>query len=98
MKIVVTRPPVRSACRMYLRQPVHQQRSVGQFGQRVMQRHEMDLFLGALAVGDVAADADDADDLVLVVAQGDLRGRQPLPVAGDGDDELLDVDERLRPT
>ncbi len=50
--------------------------------------------VGPPAVGDVARDADQADDLVLVVAQRDLRGEDPGLLVVVVDDVLFLVDHR----
>ncbi len=51
--------------------------------------------IGAFALGDIAANADDADDFILLVAQRQFAGRQPSLFARDSEDELLDVDRGL---
>ncbi len=50
--------------------------------------------VGAPALGNVARDADQADDLVLVVAQRNLRRQDPRLLAAVVDDVLLLVDHR----
>ena len=52
--------------------------------------------LGLLARGDVTRDADETEDFVLVVPQGEFRGRKAFPGAGGVDDHvLLHVDHWL---
>ncbi len=61
--VVALRPRQRRA------QPVHEQRAVGQTGERVVERLVRQPFLDALALGDVGADRGGADDLAVQAAQ-----------------------------
>ena len=58
----------------------------------------LQFFLGLLGFGDVAADADQAADPAVVVAQRNFRGGMPARIAGAVHYALLAVDQRLAGT
>ena len=76
-------------------QAVEEQRAVRQAGERIVERLALELRLGLLALGDVARDAERADDVPPPIAQRQLGGRDPADVAVRPGLLLLDVHQRL---
>ena len=69
-----------------------EEEAVGEPGQRIVERDELDLVLSALALGHVAGDADEADDAAGLAGQRHLRGREPFLLAVAVDQVFLDVE------
>ncbi len=63
-----------------LHQLALERKPVQHAGQRIMHRHEIDLFLGPFAAGDVLGDACDLDDLALLI--DDRIGTRKDPIVG----------------
>ena len=69
-----------------------EEEAVGEAGERIVEGDELDLVLSALALGDVAGDADEADESPPSSGQRHLRGREPFLLAVAIDQVFLDVE------